>query len=69
MSKRDDAVNILPKLLEMIVSDAEKTSHYLEKAVTVAFVADNKLLLVKLHQHLEDLKHITESLQEELEEL
>ena len=48
MSKKEDAVSILPKYLQIIESDLMKLSHYLKDGVKVAIVAEDKALSEKL---------------------
>jgi len=48
MSKKDDAVAVIPKYLDLIESDLMKVSHYLKDGVKVAIVAEDKELSEKL---------------------
>lgn len=48
MSKKDDAVAVMPKFLTIIESDLMKAAHYLKDAVKVAIVADDKEMSEKL---------------------
>jgi hypothetical protein len=48
MSKKESAVEVLPKYLTMIESDLMKVSHYLKDGVKVAIVAEDKELSEKL---------------------
>lgn len=69
MSKRDDAISVLPKLLEMIISDLQKADHYLEKSIAVAIVAEREITPLRLADAKKNLSLIIELLQEESEEL
>ena len=64
MSKKDDAIAIMPKYLAMIDSDLMKVAHYLKDSVKVAIVAEDKSLsekLAELFVEAEDLsKRFTE---------
>lgn len=48
MSKKDDAIGVLPKYLTIIESDLMKVAHYLKDGVKVAIVAEDKELSEKL---------------------
>lgn len=64
MSKKDDAIAIMPKYLAMIDSDLMKVAHYLKDSVKVAIVAEDRALSEKLAEFFveaEDLsKRFTE---------
>lgn len=51
MSRKDDAIAIIPKYLTMIESDLMKVSHYLKDGIKVAIVAEDKDLSEKLAAH------------------
>lgn len=59
MSKKDDAIAIMPKYLSMIESDLMKVTHYLKDAVKVAIVAEDKELSEKLAARYVELENIT----------
>jgi hypothetical protein len=63
MSKKDDAVAIMPKYLSMIESDLMKVSHYLKDAVKVAIVAEDKDLSEKLAEHYVAADELTKDFQ------
>lgn len=44
MSKKDDAIAIMPKYLTMIESDLVKVTHYLKDAIKVAVVLEDDSL-------------------------
>lgn len=48
MSKKDDAIAVMPKFLTIIESDLMKATHYLKDAVKVAIVAEDKEMSEKL---------------------
>lgn len=48
MSKKDDAIAVIPKYLDLIESDLIKVSHYLKNGVKVAIVAEDKELSERL---------------------
>lgn len=48
MSKKDDAIAVLPKYMTIIESDLMKVAHYLKDGVKVAIVAEDKELSEKL---------------------
>ncbi len=48
MSRKSDAIDVIPKYLVMIDSDLMKVAHYLKEGVKVAIVAENRELSVKL---------------------
>lgn len=64
MSRKDDAIAIMPKYLATIDSDLMKVAHYLKDSVKVAIVAEDKSLsekLAELFVEAEDLsKRFTE---------
>lgn len=48
MSKKDDAIAVMPKYLTIIESDLMKVAHYLKDAVKVAIVAEDTHMAEKL---------------------
>jgi len=48
MSKKDEALTVLPKFLPIIESDLMKVAHYLKQAVSVAIVAEDREKAEKL---------------------
>lgn len=63
MSKKDDAVEVLPKFLGVIESDLMKATHYLKDAVKVAIVADDTDLAEKLAAHFVAADELTKDFQ------
>lgn len=63
MSKKEDAIAIIPKYLTMIESDLMKVSHYLKDGVKVAIVAEDKQLSEKLAAFYVEADELTKSFQ------
>lgn len=57
--KKDKAVKVLPKFLEIIKSDLMKATHYMKQSISVAIVAENTELSEKLAAQYVELENVT----------
>jgi len=63
MERKQKAVDILPKFLDMIESDLLKATHYLKEAIKVAIVAEDTELSEKLAEHYVAADELTKEYQ------
>lgn len=59
MSRKDDALAIMPKYLAMIDGDLMKVAHYLKDGVKAAIVAEDRALSEKLAEFFIEAEDIS----------
>lgn len=69
MSKREDAVKVLPEVLAMIMRELKKTDQYLEQSIAVAIVAENTGTALGLGSIKAQVSYAIDNLKEEMEEI
>jgi hypothetical protein len=69
MSKKDQAIKVLPEFLKVIESDLMKVEHYFKQAIKVALVAEDKTKAEELAEFYVDVEALSKQFQSSIRKL